>query len=151
MEAKDLRWAGGFEMRNSGKYTHSLLRQRRETTVLIFEATECILHVFKKLCVVRLDLCLAIFHWILKKKIIQIQFTYGKQISRCNTYGIPGWVEVHWWITGRKESKLPHFLSQWKCANGLKPNQTHYFCFEFCLLLALSAQTSAARPPVEIL
>lgn len=86
----------GFEMRNSGKYTHSLLRQRRETTVLIFKATECILHVFKKLCVVRLDLCLAIFHWVLKKKIIQIQFTYGKQISRCNTYGIPGWVEVHW-------------------------------------------------------
>lgn len=128
----------GFEMRNSGKYTHSLLRQRRETTVLIFKATECILHVFKKLCVVRLDLCLAIFHWILKKKIIQIQFTYGKQFLRCNTYGILGWVEVHWWITGRSQNYPFSFTVEMCKWTKTKPNPL----FLFWILPAAGTQCS---------
>lgn len=44
----------------------SLPWKREEITVLVFKATECILHIFKKLCIVGLDLCLAIFHWILE-------------------------------------------------------------------------------------
>lgn len=66
-------------------YTYeSLLRKRRrEITVLIFKATECILHIFKKLCIVGLDLRLTIFHWILKKDIIE--FNLPLENNFCNT------------------------------------------------------------------